>query len=212
MRHSKIAVWLTAATIALSIEVYAAPRILLVHIDQSSPAWSDPHLYDKLATRFTRDAALQVRRTQSAPGAPGTSSTVSADSLVRWGQSQGGMFLLVVTVHSERIERHKSFQVPLVFHKWETVGIIEGEYRFLDLQRGRLLVAEPFIIEIKGPRVFQGTMDDHIDDPDIHLSAPDKLVFISRLEDELATQIVQRVRPLLRIRDREAYTQQNQKG
>jgi hypothetical protein len=213
MKTCRIAVFLAALT-ALSVTAFAGPRTLLVCIDQSPVAWSDPQLYTKLATLFTRDAALQVRPMAAPSISPGTGQTsgISTDSLIRWGQKEGGAFLLLVTIKSERIERHKSFQVPLIFHKWETVGIIEGEYRFVDIQRGKLMAAEPFSIEMNGPRVFQATMDDHIDDPDIHLRAPDKLVFFSRLEDRLAEQIAKRTRPLIRIRDRESYTQQIPKG
>jgi hypothetical protein len=213
MKACKTIILLLAMAV-MSTTTFAESRALLIYVDQSPVAWSDPQLYVRLATLFTRDAALEVRQVAMAECAPGTGQTsaISVDSLVRWGRSEGGAYLLLVTVNSERIERHKSFQVPLIFHKWETVGIIEGEYRLVDLQRGRLLLAAPFCIEQNGPRVFQATMDDHREDPDIHLRAPDKLTFFSRLEERLAVQIAQKTRPLIRIRNRESYTQQNQKG
>ncbi len=185
-------------------------RVLLLQIDQPAVAWGDSHLFEKLAERYTRESGLQVVATQLNAGAP--ASVIDSDSLIRWGREQGGAFLLTVTIQSERIERHKSFQVPLIFHKWETVGIMEGEYRLFDLQRGKVLAAEPFEIEVNGPRVFQGTMDDNKDDPDIHLRAPDKLVFLARIEETLAVKIVKQTRPQIRIQSRELYTQKDKKG
>ncbi|HVP06966.1 MAG TPA: hypothetical protein VMS71_03915 [Candidatus Acidoferrum sp.] len=201
--------------LALLLAVSAAmpatgSRVMLLQIDQPAVAWGDSHLFERLAEKYTRESGLQVVETRLNAGAP--ASIIDSDSLIRWGREQGGAFLLTVTIQSERIERHKSFQVPLVFHKWETVGIIEGEYRLFDLQRGRVLAAEPFEIEVNGPRVFQGTMDDNKDDPDIHLRAPDKLAFLARIEETLATKIVKQTRPLIRIQSRELYTQKDKKG
>jgi hypothetical protein len=80
--------------------------------------------------------------------------------------------------------------LPLVFHKYETVGDIGGELRFIDVRRGKFLIAEPFKVEQKGPRIIQATMDDNVNNPDIHLMAPDKISFFDRLEERLALRVV----------------------
>lgn len=90
--------------------------------------------------------------------------------------------------------------LPLVFHKYETVGVIEGELRLVDIRRGKLLIAEPFQVKQKGPRIFQATMDDDVNDPDIHLTAPDKIGFFDRLEEKLALRVVERVEKVIRLR------------
>jgi hypothetical protein len=88
----------------------------------------------------------------------------------------------------------------LVFHKYETVGVIEGELRLIDVRRGKFIIAEPFQVEQKGPRIFQATMDDDVNDPDIHLTAPDKIGFFDRLEEKLALRVVERVGKVIHLR------------
>jgi hypothetical protein len=118
------------------------------------------------------------------------------DSLMEWGREAGARYLMVVEVFAERLEKRKSFHLPLVFHKYETVGIIEGEFRLVDLSRGKLLTAEPFKVERKGSRIFQATMDDDINDPDLNMTAPRKVVFFQQLEESLCKHLAERVRTL----------------
>jgi len=117
----------------------------------------------------------------------------NTDSLLEWGREVGGRYLMLVEITREGLERHKSFHVPLVFHKYETVGVIEGEFRFLDLSRGKTLATETFKIEQKGPRIFQATMDDDKNDPDLHLTAPEKVIFFDHLEESLCRHLTTRV-------------------
>ncbi|MFZ5980303.1 MAG: hypothetical protein ACOYVF_06685, partial [Candidatus Zixiibacteriota bacterium] len=158
-------------------------------------AWSDCRIYEKLERELTRSEALRVYNTNGAkearPAFP--ENRYDLDSLMNWGLEIGERYLMVVDIRRESLETQKSFNIPLIFHKYETVGVIEGDIRFIDLQRGKLMLAEPFKVELKGPRIFQGSMDDNANDADIHLTAPEKLVFIDRLESHLAKELVNRV-------------------
>ncbi len=170
------------------------PVTLLLNVQTPPLPWGESELYHKLNVRLTRDQAFRiVRADDNLPGLPNfPRDRFNIDSLLDWAQEAGGRYLMVVTVESERIVREKSFNIPLIFHKWQTKGIIEGEYRLYDVMRGKQLQAEPFKVELDGPRVFQGSMDDDKFDPDIHLSAVEKLTFISRLEDLLAEKLTAR--------------------
>ena len=55
------------------------------------------------------------------------------------------------------------------------------------------MLAEPFKVELNGPRIFQGSMDDNVNDPDIHLTSPKKLAFMDKLESRLAEELVNKV-------------------
>jgi hypothetical protein len=116
----------------------------------------------------------------------------NTDSLVNWGQEAGGRYLFVVTVNDERIERQKTFSIPLIVHKYQTVGVVEGNYRLIDVYRGKLLEAKSFKIKLEGPRVFQADPDNNIDDPSIRLNAVEKMQFISRLEERVAEKLAER--------------------
>lgn len=192
--------------LALAAGVAAAPPGLMVRVDKVSLAWADASLDDRLITRLTLKANQPVVNISDQDSTfPGNGAAL--EDLTAWAREHQTLGLLLVTVTSERLERRKSFQVPLVFHKWETIGVLEGQYRLIDVVRGRVLAAEPFCIELHGPRAIQGTMDDNIDDPDIHLRAPEKMLFFAQLENKLVEQLAERVQPLTSRHDREAYAQ-----
>ncbi|MDD5425253.1 MAG: hypothetical protein PHN52_02025 [candidate division Zixibacteria bacterium] len=174
----------------------ANSRLVLLDISTAPLPWNDSRLYQKFEKMLTRDENIRVQRTDNLPPSqlPFPHDRNNLDSLINWGLEMGGRYLLVVTVHSERLERHKSFNLPLIFHKYETVGIIEGDWRLLDLQRQKTLVAESFNVKLNGPRIFQGSMDDNCHDADIHLTAVEKVNFFNRLEEKLTTELVGRVR------------------
>jgi hypothetical protein len=179
--------------------VSSAPgRSLILSVISPPLAHSDSRVEEKLVRRLSRQSDIRVSLAEEGlpTGPPFPGDYHNTDSLLEWGREVGGRYLMVVEVIREGLERRKSFHVPLVFHKYETVGIIEGEFRFLDLSRGRLLAAEPFKVERKGPRIFQATMDDDANDPDLHLTAPDKVVFFDRLEESLCKHLAARVSSL----------------
>lgn len=133
-------------------------------------------------------------------GPPFPADRYHLDSLVNWGLEAGVDHLLIVDVDNEQLRREKSFHLPLVFHKYETVGVIEGQLRLIDVARSRLLVSEPFRVKEKGARIFQATMDDDINDPDLHLTASAKLRLFHSLEERLAAKITERVEEIINLR------------
>jgi len=77
------------------------------------------------------------------------------------------------------------------------VGVMEGEWRFIDLLQGKLLAAEPFQVEEKGAEIFQATMDDDINDPDLHIKSSDKIRFFDRLENKVTQKLTRRAVALM---------------
>ena len=198
MRKALLTVFMAAAVLAAT-NLNAGSRGLLLSVNTAPVAWSDGGIYEKLERELTRSEALRVYKTDDLrderPAFP--ENRYDLDSLMNWGLEIGERYLMVVDVYREGIENRKSFNIPLIFHKYETVGVIEGDIRFIDLQRGKLMLSEPFKVELKGPRIFQGSMDDNPNDADIHLTAPEKLVFIDRLESRLAEELVQKVKDFI---------------
>lgn len=191
----------------------AQNNAVLMAIDQSPTAWSDSKLYEKLAERFTRDPRVRVSRLSPSSitpaGAP--TSPFDLDDLLAAGRSAGSQYLILIHINSERYDRRKTFTVPLIFHKWEVIGVIEGEWRLIDVVKGRQIKASPFKIEMNGKRVFQATMDDNIDDPDINMTSAQKIVFFGQLEDLLADQIFTASQTHLGKQDREYVTRSIEK-
>jgi hypothetical protein len=180
-----------------------APRDIVIDVQTVPLAWGDSRLADKLVTELSRNPELRLRypAPDSETAAPSTPiARWDLDSLMDWGTEAGGRYMLVVVVDNATLQRRKSFSLPLIFHKWETVAVIQGEYRFLDLQRRRLLAAEPFKEELVGSQQFQGSTDDNRTDPSLHLTALEKSLLFGKLEDKLVAQLTRRVENLARGR------------
>jgi hypothetical protein len=180
----------------------STPRTIVVDVQSVPLAWGDSHLNEKIETTFSRNPEWRLRYAEPSPhGAPVTPpNRMDLDSLIDWGTEVGGRYLLTVTVSDESLEHQKSFNLPLIFHKWETVAVIRGEYRFLDLEHHRLLAAEPFDEKLVGTRQFQLSSDDNRTDPSLHMTADEKNALFSRLEDNLVDRIYNKVAKLARGR------------
>lgn len=179
----------------IAVSALASPQDLVVRVQGESSAWAESQLSDKLHREFTRIQDVRVRMADSTlSGLPPFPANIFAvDSLLMWGREARAECLMVVVVNSQRLETRRTFNFPLIFHKYEAYGVIDGELRFLDLRKNRLTVAEPFSIELKGPRILQGSAEDNKNDPDLHLTASEKALFFSRLEDKAVTYLADRV-------------------
>ncbi len=201
-----IPILLLLTIVACGLDAQASSRKLLLDVQTAPLAWGDSRLTDKIVTALSSDPELQIvtptprgRVSLSPlPAVPGNRTDV--EGLLDWGVEIGGRYLLVVTVDNEYLERRKGFSLPLFFHKYETVGVITGEFRFMDLQKRRLLAAEPFKTELSGARQFQAEMDDNSSDPTLHLPATAKSKLFSALEDKLTKHLVEKVARLTRGR------------
>ncbi|MBD3257619.1 hypothetical protein GF377_04240 [candidate division GN15 bacterium] len=174
----------------------AAPRDLIIEIQTAPSAYHDTELPDKLRSAFSRneDYRTQVYATDSSGiDPPFPSARTNPDSLLNWGMEVGGRYLLSITVDDVWLERRKTFNIPLLFHRYQTIGVIEGELRLLDLSKGRLLAAEPIRVEMAAKDQFQAEFDDNRHSSGLKISAPAKSRFFSELEDRLVRQLVERV-------------------
>lgn len=177
---------------ALAVSANAASRRLILQVEKAPLAWADCDLTEHLVTAFSRDPNLRVITpdTQNSGYPPFPQDGLDIDSLINWGTEIGGRYLLVVSIHREVLERRKTFGLPLIFQRWETVGILEGELRLLDLQKRRLLVAEPFELKKSGSRQIQAAWDNNKNDPSLHLPAAQKDKLFRTLELSLTDQLV----------------------
>ena len=185
--------------LAIFAAVPATARIngygIVIRVDAAPLAWSESKLETKLQKYLTRVPNIRALPHNGQAGRIPVfpEDRFNLDSLVDWGLETGQDYLMLVIVGSERLERRKTFNVPLVFHRYETVGVIEGELRFIDLRKGKLLLAEPFEVKQKGKKIFQAAMDDDVNDPSIHLTASQKIRFFDRLEEKLAKRLAEKI-------------------
>jgi hypothetical protein len=191
------------AVLQVSSSTEANPkRDVLLHVETVPSGWAESRLKEKLAVTLGRYADMDITLTSDIDGRmpPFPEASRDFDSLTAWGTKAGGRYLMVVRIAAERFEPRKSFLLPLIFQKYEIFGVVEGELRLIDLQKPRLLAAEPFSTELRGPRILQAAPDDDKYDPDLHLNAVEKVKFLGRLEQAVADQLVTQARGLMKGR------------
>ena len=190
------------AVLILCLSAFAAPRRIVLHVEQADFAWGESDLTHHLVSQLSRSSEIRTVVSsdfdKSGPAFP--DAVYDIDSLLEWGREIGGHYLFVLVVTSERLETAKTFSLPLIVHRWETVAVIEGEVRMLDLSRGRLLWAEPFHEELRARSVLQGDADQTKADADLHVPAEEKQILFSQLEEQLTNRLTRRVRTLARSR------------
>ena len=173
----------------------------LIKVIHSGFGWTDSHLTEKLLIELSRNgngAVVNADVLTEMPEFPvGRHET---DLLIDWAVAAGKKYLVLVSVEFEGLERKKTFSLPLIFHKYENIGVISGELRIIDIIRKRSIVSEYFKIEKQGKRILQASTDDDKNDADLHISAPEKIIFFSELERELAVMLADRIREATSLR------------
>lgn len=200
--------------VCLAGSLSAQSRLVMIRVEQPPSTYSSNQIYNKLALALTRQNGLEVEpAVASHPLEPAfPHDLLDVNQVSEWGRTQNAQFIMLVIVQSERLERRKTVNFPLLFHKYETVGVLEGELRLIDVSKGKQIEAKPFQIDLVGPRIFQASMDDNKNDPDIHITAPEKVKFFNRLEDKLVEWVIAHVKGPLGRSDREYVTRPQAKN
>jgi hypothetical protein len=180
----------------------AAPLPVILQVQSTPLAWGDSRLPDILTTALSRNPDLNVivpeAATRQYPPFPNDRNNI--DSLLNWGTEVGGRYLLTVIVDREALERRKTFSVPLLFHRWETIAIMSGEFRLVDLLKRRLVLAEPFEEKLSVARQFQSSAEDNAADPALHVNAAEKSDLFQSLETRLTEHLVDKISRYMRGR------------
>ncbi len=196
----RAAIIILTLAVGVSSVLAGTPRPLVLQVDQVPLAWGGGGLAEKLTVSLTRDPELRVivPKAQAGSFRAFPADRTNLDSLMVWGIEIGGRFLLTINIVREDIESRKTFSVPLLFHRWETLAVISGEIRLIDLQKRRVMLAEPFEEKMSAARQFQSSADDNSHDPDLHVSASEKQILFDSLESRLTERLIKRIGRLTR--------------
>ena len=173
----------------------------LIKVIHSKLGWTDTRLTEKLLIELSRNgngAVVNADILAEMPEFP--VGRYETDLLIDWAVAAGRKYLVLVSVEFEGLERKKTFSLPLIFHKYQNIGVISGELRIFDIIRKRNIISEHFKIEKEGKRIIQASTDDDKNDADLHISAPEKIIFFSELERELAVMLADRIREVTSLR------------
>jgi hypothetical protein len=173
----------------------------LVKVIQPELAWTDSRLTEKLLVELSRNGNSGIVNADAMTNMPAFPfGQYETDSLINWAMTAGRKYLVLISVEFEGLQRKKTFSIPLIFHKYENIGVIFGELRIIDLMRKRNILSESFKIEKEGKRIIQALPDDDKNDADLHISAPDKILFFSELERKLAKELAAKIRKATSLR------------
>jgi hypothetical protein len=121
------------------------------------------------------------------------------DRLVEWGRESGSRYIIYLQVDSRRIATQKQWSIPLILSRYVTRGILEGAYTLVDTQRKKLVDTWNLEAIKTGPRQWQ-VFEDYRDDPDLHIPASQKVVFLRELEDLAVARMIENIVPNLKGR------------
>ncbi len=117
--------------------------------------------------------------------------------LLAWGKETGCRYIIYLQIDDRRIETKKQISIPLLVSHYVVEGCLEGMYTLVDMRRGKTVMNKYIRTYVTGPHQWQ-IFEDNRDDPDLHIPAPEKLVFLQRLEEKAAQEIFESVLPHLR--------------
>jgi len=172
----------------------------IVGIISETPSASIPdftlldRLYDGLATYADLDVIIPE---EDSGRAETPNDRFNLPKLADWGQLHGCRYLLYLQVESRRIATHKQLSIPFVLSRYVVRGRLTGTYILIDTQRRKAINTWNLCTTIGGPRQWQ-VFDDYRDDPDLQLSASEKIAFLQRLETTAAAEIIGNIVPLVR--------------
>ncbi len=177
-------------------------RSAVLMVNSAVSADCETSMADKLMAELSRNGNGEIIRVEalaeSMPAFP--SDIYSTDSLANWGMASGKRYVVIVDIEYEGFQKQKTFNIPLVVSKYENVGVVTGELRIVDVSRKRVVLSEQFTFEKEAKRIFQASVDDDINDADLHVSAPAKIRFFSSLETELARELAGKIRSVTSLR------------
>ncbi len=196
---------LTIPLMLVSLATQASPlrqRRVVIHVNSPYVIWKNSELDKKMEIALSRSEEFSVILSNNQTNQPRfPKDHYNLENLINWGAELGGQYLLVVDIFDERIERNKIFSIPLIMQRYKTSGIIEGEIRFIDIARNKLLNASPLYVEIDGPARLQAWVDDDINDADLHIKPSGKIAFLNSLEQETALELVKIIKKLTNSRN-----------
>ena len=175
-------------------------RIIAVIVDETDQDIPDFTLAAKLHQTLAVDAGMTIvipERDSTYPGAAELRSDVAR--LFEWGREAGCRYILHLQVDDRRLATRKRTSIPYVLNRYIVEGRLDGVYRLLDLNRGKVVGSWPLTTRLSGPQQNQ-LGENYPGDPDLHLSAMGKMTLLDRLDRKAADEIMLKIKPFVRGR------------
>ncbi|MFH1701037.1 MAG: hypothetical protein ABIE07_10665 [Candidatus Zixiibacteriota bacterium] len=198
----KILTALIMGILLLNTIVFAQPdqRTLSVVLEKPKNDIYDLELIDRLVEKLSMQSNLKVivsTEDSTLPIPP--NERFDLDRLSEWGHECGSRYLVYLQLDNREIITRKRFSIPYILNRYIVEGQVDGTFSFLDLNRDKIINTWTLKTRISGPRQWQAG-EDYPEDPDLHMSAPQKIRLMRKLEDKAASEIFAKIKPHLRGR------------
>ncbi|MEE9442120.1 MAG: hypothetical protein V3V99_05580 [candidate division Zixibacteria bacterium] len=175
-------------------------RTISIVIEKQKSDIYDLALIDRLVEKLSMQMNLKVivsAEDSTLPTPP--NERFNLERLLEWGHECGSRYLIYLRLDNREIVTRKRTSIPYILNRYIVEGQVDGMFSFIDLNRGKIISTWKLKTRISGPRQWQ-LAEDYPDDPDLHMSAPQKIRFLRKLEDKAASEIVTEIKPHLRGR------------
>ncbi|PKK84403.1 MAG: hypothetical protein CVT49_03520 [candidate division Zixibacteria bacterium HGW-Zixibacteria-1] len=193
MSYRSVLVIVILAVMFLFPGLASAQNDIIVSLKSPACPWSDNELEEKVDMLLTSmNRATIIRRTL-----PTSTSAMSFEDMVLWGQQQGGRYLVDVTIDRIDLEQRKVTLIPWVIFRYRVYAVMEGTLRIIDLKKGRLIDLKHIECDVKASDKWQ-IVDDDKTDADLMVPADEKPLLFDELEERAAAWLYQEIKKLTR--------------
>jgi hypothetical protein len=198
----KILVTIILALICINALTFAQSdqRAISIILEKPKNDIYDLEIIDRLVEKLSMQSDLKVitsAEDSTLPVPP--TERFNLEKLLEWGNECGSRYLVYLRLDNREIVTRKRTSIPYILNRYIVEGQVDGMFTFIDLNRGKIISTWTLKTRVSGPRQWQ-VAEDYPDDPDLHISAPQKIRFLRKLEDKAASEIVNEIRPHLRGR------------
>lgn len=175
-------------------------RTVSIILEKPKSEIYDLAIIDRLVEKLSMQSNLKViihAEDSTLPAPP--NKRFNLEKLLEWGHECGSRYLVYLRLDNREIVTRKRKSIPYILNRYIVEGQVDGMFSFIDLNRGKIISTWNLKTRISGPRQWQ-LAEDYPDDPDLHMSAPQKIRFYRKLEDKAAAEIVTEIKPHLRGR------------
>lgn len=195
MRNRRAYTVLALAVIVLAgiLAAQNGSRTITVILEQPQQAIEDFTLVKELDDRLAIRAGLDVMfpaEDSTLPPAPRTRFDLTR--ILEWGQEIGSRYVIYLQVNERRLATRKRTSIPYLLSRYVVEGRLDGVYSLVDLSRSKVIGTWDLRTRLAGPRQWQ-IAEDYPDDPDLHMPAPEKVIFFKRLEEKAADEIMDNI-------------------
>lgn len=189
---------LISVCIGLTAGLSYAEDGIIVAVNMPPCAWADVHLAERIDFYAASINSLPIQIIDSEEsGKTGAGSLGTAEKLSNTGRKFNGRYVIEVQVDEIDLEKRKVTLLPQAIFRYRVYAVLRGSLRIYDVDDARMISSRDIEYEIKAKDRWQFADDDE-HDADLHIKSDLKAKLFSRLEDEAALDIHEKIKQFIK--------------